>query len=85
MATQRTRKDYVGFIVEAEKDEELTKRFFSKCKKTEKELRNFFDNQGFTEISDDGVKQIKQAVKQFTEGGRRLKAGKPPCPSGSHY
>jgi hypothetical protein len=85
MATERARKDYIGFIAAAEKDEKLTKGFFSKCKKTEKELKKFFENQGFTEIGDDGAKQIKQAMKQFTEGGRRLKSGKPPCPSGTHY
>ena len=76
------RKDYIGFIAEAEKDEKLTKEFFSKTKKGAKALKNFFHKKGFTEIELEHSKVIKQGMKAFPEA---KEPGDSPCPTNTRY
>ncbi len=83
MAPKRKRKDYIGFILAAEKSEKLTKEFFSKSKKTAKELTEFFHGEGFTEIELEHSRQIKRAMKSFMPPGPV--PPQPPCLSGAHY
>jgi len=88
MAPKKGKKDYPGFIKAAEDDRELSKRFFSKINNNAKakELKEFFDKEGFTEISLEGSKQIRTVMKQLTKGGKRLRVGSnPPCPANTHY
>jgi hypothetical protein len=84
MAPKRKKKDYIGFIMEAEKSEELSKEFFSKCKKPPKELQKFFHAKGFTEIEEPHCKEIKQAMKPYMKGAGP-KPGDPPCPPNARY
>ncbi len=84
MAKNRSRKDFIGFILEAEKDPRLTKAFLSK--QTVTQLYNFFQEEGFTDISkDDCVDILKSKTKKFGTG--QLIAGNPPdpCPPNAHY
>lgn len=76
------RKDYIGFIHAAAKDKELTSGFFSKSKKSAKELKDFFHKEGFTEIELEHSKLIKKGMKAFPEA---KEPGDSPCPSNTHY
>ena len=76
------RKDYIGFVQAAEKDEELTRGFFSKSKKSAKELTDFFHKKGFTEIKVEHSNVIKKGMKAFPKA---KEPGDAPCPSNTHY
>ena len=76
------RKDYIGFIQAAEKDEELTRGFFSKSKKSAKELKDFFHKKGFTDIELEHSKVIKKGMKAFPKANEPEDA---PCPTNTRY
>ena len=82
MAPKRARKNYIGFIMAAEKNRKLTEDFFSKKKKPAKELLGFFHDEGFTEIELEHCRQIKKMMKPFP---RAINAGDSPCPPNTHY
>jgi hypothetical protein len=87
MAPKRAREDFIGFILEAEKDKELTKQFLDI--KTAKRLNSFFTEQGFTKIKEDDCKDImksktKKASKVLAPG-KLGKGGFSPCPPNTHY
>jgi len=44
------RKDFIGFIVDAESDVQLATQFFSRI--TAQELHKFFSDKGYTEIKE---------------------------------
>jgi hypothetical protein len=62
MATIRSRKDFLGFILEAQKDTNLTSKFLSQCKKGLTDLYNFFQEEGFTAIPRDDCRNILDFV-----------------------
>ncbi len=76
------KKNYIGFIQAAEKNEELTREFFSKSKKSAKELTKFFHRKGFTDIELEHSKLIKKGMKPFSASKN---PGDAPCPSGTRY
>jgi hypothetical protein len=79
------RKDYIGFLMEVEENEELAKGFFSNSKKSAKDLKDFFRAQGFTEIELEHSKQIKKGMKAFKKRGGLQPGDSPPCPPNTHY
>jgi hypothetical protein len=87
MAPKRAREDFIGFVLEAEKDRELTEQFFDI--KTAKRLNSFFIKQGFTKINEDDCKDImKSKTKKASKVLAPDKRGKgrfSPCPTNTHY
>jgi len=55
------RKDFIGFILKAEKSKEITLKFLSKGTATE--LKVFFDEEGYTEISAKDCEDILKIIR----------------------
>jgi hypothetical protein len=75
----RRPKDFISFILAAEKDKKLTQDFL--LQKTAEELYTFFDTKGYTGIPKGDCEDILKAKNKWdqltTEGH-----GKPPCNHG---
>ena len=84
MATKRSKKDFIGFILAAEEDAKLAKNFLSKKNSTE--LHKFFHKEGFTEVSKDHCKDILKA-KTKRHAMKQQIAGNPfyDCPPDARY
>jgi hypothetical protein len=83
MAPERAKKDFISFILAAEKDKKLTEEFFSKKNATD--LHKFFQKEGFTEIEPKHCKDILKA-KTVKYGASRWAAGiNSPCPPNTNY
>ena len=74
------RKDFIGFILAAERDKKLTARFLSE----KKDLYKFFQGEGFTEISRESCTDILEArtrLEQMSIG----ELIEEPCPPNAKY
>ncbi len=89
MAPERKRKDFIGFILASEKEEELSKEFLT-IKNAEK-LLSFFKREGFTRIDEPACKDIlKSKTKKNATTQHQLSPKQPgeapvPCPPNAHY
>lgn len=83
MATSRQRNDFIGFILDAEKDEDLTVEFLKK--KTATELYDFFQKKKYLCIPFNDCKEILMARKGMAGKMLPPRGKKPPvgCPAGA--
>lgn len=61
MSTKRQSNDFINFVIDAEKNPDLTHQFLSK--KTAKQLHSFFDEKGYKDISYHHCEHILTAKK----------------------
>jgi len=77
-----SRKDFIGFILDAEKSEDLTRGFLAQHDATK--LHKFFVEKGYTEIPKADCKDIL-TVRDRLEGQRIPREGEGPCPAEAKY
>lgn len=81
MATQRSKKDFIGFILAAEQDRKLATRFLSE----QKDLYQFFQKEGFTEIPESDCTDILTARTRLEKLSIGEVIGDIPCPPNAKY
>lgn len=80
MATKRSKKDFIGFILAAEENKKLFARFLDE----KKDLYKFFQGEGFTEISEESCPDILEARTRL----EKMSIGElieEPCPPNTKY
>ncbi len=84
MARSRAKKDFIGFILAAEKDSKLTEDFLDfVSKKRAMELHNFFQKEGFTEVTQENCEAILRSRSLMFAIRRRPYP--PLCPDDANY
>jgi len=65
VATEKGRRNFIDFILEAQKNKELVVRFLLLTEP--QDLKKFFYDEGFRDISDDDIGKIIEARKSFAD------------------
>jgi hypothetical protein len=78
--TQRSRSDFINFIIDSEKNENLQKEFLSK--KSATKLYSFFQEKGYKDIPYNDCQDILTAAKSMKKLFEEHQGSSPPCPAG---